>query len=83
MTEKELADVLIKNAVKYHDPKTSAFPSIVIDKQDYSDFDLNKLKKELQKENYDIIDGILAPNPFAQMEPEFKAKKWFIYRTSL
>lgn len=83
MTEKELAAILIKNAEHYHDPKNSAFPSIVIDKKDYSDFNIEKLKKELEKQNYDLIDGTLAPAPFNQMDPEFKAKKWYIYRTTL
>ena len=45
--------------------------------------EIEKLKKELEKQNYDLIDGTLAPAPFNQMEPEFKAKKWYIYRTTL
>ncbi|MBQ9793206.1 MAG: hypothetical protein IJW32_05690 [Clostridia bacterium] len=80
MTEKELCDILIKNAFYYFNAQNTTFPSIVIDKNDYSDFNISELKKELNKENFDIIDGTLAPEPFAQMEEDFKAKKWFVYQ---
>lgn len=80
MTEKELCDILIKNAFYYFNAQNTTFPSIVIDKNDYSDFNISELKKELKKENFDIIDGTLAPEPFAQMEEDFKAKKWFVYQ---
>ncbi|MBQ3214336.1 MAG: hypothetical protein IJB10_04980 [Clostridia bacterium] len=80
MTEKELSDILIKNAFYYFNAQNTTFPSIVIDKNDYSDFNIEVLKKELNKNNFDIIDGSLAPEPFAQMEEDFKVKKWFIYQ---
>ena len=80
MTEKELCDILIKNAFYYYNAQNTTFPSIVIDKNDYSDFDIKKLKAELNNQKFDIIDGTLAPEPFAQMEEDFKAKKWFIYQ---
>lgn len=80
MTEKELSDILIKNAFYYFNAQNTTFPSIVIDKNDYSDFNIDVLKKELNINNFDIIDGSLAPEPFAQMEEDFKAKKWFIYQ---
>ena len=80
MTEKELSDILIKNAFYYFNAQNTTFPSIVIDKNDYSDFNIPKLKEELNKENFDIINGTLAPEPFAQMEEDFKAKKWFVYQ---
>lgn len=80
MTEKELSNILIKNAFYYFNAQNTTFPSIVIDKNDYSDFNIPNLKKELNKKNFDIIDGSLAPEPFAQMEEDFKSKKWFIYQ---
>lgn len=80
MTEKELSDILIKNAFYYFNAQNTTFPSIVIDKNDYSDFNIEVLKKELNINNFDIIDGSLAPEPFAQMEEDFKVKKWFIYQ---
>ena len=80
MTEKELADIIVKNAFYYYNAQNTSFPSLVIDKNDYSDFNIDKLKKELNTQDFDIIDGTLAPEPFAQMEEDFKAKKWFIYQ---
>ena len=80
MTEKELADIIIKNAFYYYNAQNTSFPSLVIDKNDYSDFNIDELKKELNTQDFDIIDGTLAPEPFAQMEEDFKAKKWFIYQ---
>ena len=56
MTEKELSDILIKNAFYYFNAQNTTFPSIVIDKNDYSDFNIEVLKKELNKNNFDIID---------------------------
>lgn len=80
MTEKELADIIIKNAFYYYNAQNTSFPSLVIDKNDYNDFDIKKVKTELNKQNFDIIDGTLAPYPFSEMEEDFKAKKWFIYQ---
>lgn len=80
MTEKELADIIIKNAYYYFNAQNTSFLSLVIDKKDYSDFNFKRLKEELNKQEFEIIDGILAPQPFAQMEDDFKSKKWFIYK---
>ena len=80
MTEKELAVIIIKNAFYYYNEQNTKFPSLVIDKQDYNDFNIELLKKELNKQDFDIIDGIDAPEPFSLMDKEFKEKKWFIYQ---
>ena len=81
MTEKELAKRLIENANLYYNPESSIFPSIFIDKKDFNDFNFNKLKKELNTQSFDIIEGIDVPSPFNAMDEEYRSKKWFIYKT--
>ena len=81
MRNKRLADAIVENALKYHNEECSYPPSLVIDKQDYSDFDIDKVKEYLDEMGFTLIDGIYAPEPFSQMEEDFKAKKWYIYKT--
>ena len=80
MTEKRLAEVIIDNALRFHDESTGLPPSLVIDKEDYSDFDIGEVKRVLLEYGFDLIDGILAPPPFADMDEDFKSKKWYIYQ---
>ena len=82
MRDKRLADAIIENALKYHSEDCEYPPSLVIDKQDYSDFNIEKVKQYLLEEGFTLIDGSLAPEPFAQMDDDFKSKKWYIYQTN-
>lgn len=83
MRNKRLADAIIENAIKYHSEDCEYPPSLVIDKQDYSDFDIDIVKAHLEKEGFVLIDGTLAPEPFAQMDEDFKSKKWYIYQVNV
>lgn len=80
MTDKDLAEAIIKTALKYHNPDGEYPPSLVIDKLDYSDFDMEKVKAYLVLYNFILMDGLDAPAPFSEMEEEFKAQKWFIVK---
>ena len=82
MTEKELAKKLIENANAYYNPQNAIYPSIFIDKKDFSDFNFKKLKKELNEQSFDIVEGIYAPSPFNALDEEYKSKKWFIFKTN-
>ena len=80
MTDKDLAEAIIKNALKYHNPDGEYPPSLVIDKEDYSDFDMEKVKAYLSLYKFVLMDGLDAPAPFCEMDEEFRARKWFIVR---
>ncbi len=81
MTEKELSNKIIENANAYHSDKSSIPPSIFIDKKEFSDFNFKKLKKELNTQGFDIVEGIYAPAPFNAMDDEYKSKKWLVFKT--
>ena len=81
MRNKKLADAIVENALKYHSEDCAYPPSLVIDKEDYSDFDIDIVKDELEKMGFTLIDGLLAPEPFSEMDEDFKSKKWYIYQT--
>ena len=83
MRDKRLADAIIENALKYHSEDCAYPPSLVIDKQDYSDFNIEKVKEYLEKEGFTLVDGMLAPMPFAEMDDDFKSKKWYIYQVNV
>lgn len=80
MTEKELAEAIIKTALKYHNADGEYPPSLVIDKADYSDFDMEKVKSYLALYKFTLLDGVDAPPPFSEMDREFKALKWYIVK---
>lgn len=80
MTEKRLAEVIIENALRYHDQSTGLPPSLVIDKEDYSDFDMEEVKKTLDYYGFSLVDGREAPPPFSEMDEDFKSRKWYIYQ---
>lgn len=80
MTDKDLAEAIIKNALKYHNPEGEYPPSLVIDKEDYSDFDMEKVKGYLALYKFVLMDGRDAPPPFSEMDEEFKSRKWFIVK---
>lgn len=79
MTNERLAEVIIENALRYHDESTGLPPSLVIDKEDYSDFDMDEVQKTLNKYGFKLVDGREAPPPFSDMDEDFKSKKWYIY----
>lgn len=81
MTENELAKKIIENANIYYNPENAIYPSIFIDKKDFGDFNFKKLKKELNEQSFDIVEGIYAPSPFNALDEDYKSKKWFIYKT--
>ncbi len=80
MTEKDLARAIVNNALKFHDEASGLHPSLVIDKQDYSDFDIPTLIEELKEYDFKLIDGTLAPPPFSEMDEDFKSRKWYVFR---
>ncbi|MBQ2714197.1 MAG: hypothetical protein IJF76_01010 [Clostridia bacterium] len=80
MTERRLAEIIIDNALRFHDDSTGLKPSLVIDKEDYSDFNIEEVKKVLEEYGFDLVDGTQAPPPFCEMEEDFKSRKWYIYQ---
>ena len=78
MTDRDLAQAIIDNALKYHNPDSEYPPSLVIDKEDYSDFNIDEVKKYLALYNFTLIDGVDAPAPFSEMDEDFKSRKWYI-----
>ncbi len=80
MREDKLVEAIIDNALKYHSEDSEFPPSLVIDKQDYSDFDIEEVTRLLQEEGFKLVDGTLAPPPFSEMDEDFKKLKWYIYQ---
>ena len=80
MTEERLAELIVQNALRYHDESTGLAPSLVLDKEDYSDFDFDKVKVYLAEYGFALIEGKDAPPPFSEMDEDFKSRKWYIYQ---
>ncbi len=80
MTERRLAELIVENALKYHDESTGLSPSLVLDKEDYSDFDFKVVEEVLLEYGFALLDGRDAPPPFSEMDEDFKARKWYAYR---
>lgn len=80
MTEERLAELIVQNALKYHDESTGLAPSLVLDKEDYADFDFDIVKEHLKEYGFTIIEGRDAPPPFSEMDEDFKSRKWFAYQ---
>jgi hypothetical protein len=83
MNEQKLADAIVDTALKYHSEDSVYPPSLVIDKEDYSDFDMAIVRSMLEKEGFLLVDGREAPEPFSQMDEDFKSRKWYAYRPNV
>lgn len=78
MTDRDLAQAIIDNALKFHNPDGEYPPSLVIDKEDYSDFNIDEVKRYLSLYGFVLMDGLDAPAPFSEMDDEFRSRKWYI-----
>ena len=80
MKEKILAKDLINDAYSFHNQGITTYPQIVIDKEEYSDYNINLLSSELSKENFILVDGMNAPEPYALFPENQRKRKWFVYK---
>lgn len=80
MKEKELAKDLIIDANNFYNQGITVYPQIVIDKEEYVNYDISLLSAELDKEDFTLVDGTYAPEPYSLFPENIRKRKWFIYK---
>lgn len=78
MKEIKFAKEIVSDAEKFFTPTDMKFPSMIIDKAEYKEYDMNLLKTELNKLGYNFCEMTQAPEPYS-LSP-IADTKFFAYK---